>query len=226
MRSSLKNNVVRPGARGENAPLAKICLEPRERIFFIGRQPIDASSKNGLLYDGVASGRSFYNWHRDYNPALGRYVQSDPIGLAAGSMSTYAYVSADPLSYADPFGLQSILQCANPVNAPACIEAGIIEAPKPIPIPVPLPVDRDIWPPDKNSGQWTCKARADCNDNIPGNCPQDPKQRVAFGGGTANDQGTARNIAKSNATSNLACQPKHVSCKCTGPKGEQYSGGC
>jgi hypothetical protein len=28
------------------------------------------------------------------------------------------------------------------------------------------------------------------------------------------------------ATHNLGCQPKHVSCKCTGPKGDQYSGGC
>lgn len=35
---------------------------------------------------------------------------------------------------------------------------------------------------------------------------------------------SARNITKANATSNLQCQPKHVSCKCTGPKGEQYSG--
>jgi hypothetical protein len=51
--------------------------------------------------------------------------------------------------------------------------------------------------------------------------------RFAFGGGTANNLGTARNIAKSNATANLHAQPKHVSCKCTDPKGgHTYSGGC
>ena len=47
----------------------------------------------------------FYNWNRDYNPALGRYVQSDPIGLDAGSMSTYGYVDSSPLDTVDPEGL-------------------------------------------------------------------------------------------------------------------------
>lgn len=115
----------------------------------------------------------------------------------------------------DPEGLQSIVACANPAIAAVCAEAGIV-APKPVPVPRVVP--RDIWWPDRTAGQWSCKARADCNDNIPGNCPEDPSKRFSFGGGTANDLGTARNIAKANATANLQCQPKHVSCKCTGPK--------
>jgi RHS repeat-associated protein len=45
-----------------------------------------------------------YNYHRDYEPATGRYVQSDPLGLAAGS-STYAYVENGPLDGWDPLGL-------------------------------------------------------------------------------------------------------------------------
>lgn len=47
----------------------------------------------------------YYNYYRDYDPATGRYVESDPIGLAGGSYSTYTYVGDNPLSSVDPGGL-------------------------------------------------------------------------------------------------------------------------
>jgi RHS repeat-associated protein len=44
------------------------------------------------------------NRYRVYDPYLGRYMQSDPIGLAGGKNS-YNYVNANPLNGADPLGL-------------------------------------------------------------------------------------------------------------------------
>jgi len=47
------------------------------------------------------------NWFREYAAALGRYQQSDPIGLHAGP-NTFLYVLANPLTLRDPQGLRGI----------------------------------------------------------------------------------------------------------------------
>lgn len=66
---------------------------------FPGQQATDAS---GL----------FYNYQREYDPAVGRYSQSDPIGLAAGP-NTFGYVMGNPMSWIDPEGLE-VLVCSQP----------------------------------------------------------------------------------------------------------------
>jgi RHS repeat-associated protein len=66
----------------------------------------------GQLADGESS--KYYNYFRDYDPAIGRYSTSDPIGLKAG-MSTFGYVKQRPVSLRDKYGLATFV-CQQPFS--------------------------------------------------------------------------------------------------------------
>jgi RHS repeat-associated protein len=44
-----------------------------------------------------------YNYFRDYDPAVGRYAESDPIGLQGG-INTFGYANQQPTLKVDPSG--------------------------------------------------------------------------------------------------------------------------
>jgi RHS repeat-associated protein len=56
----------------------------------------------GQFFDQAT--RLHYNYFRDYDPRLGRYIESDPIGLAGG-INTYAYANGNPVTSTDVLGL-------------------------------------------------------------------------------------------------------------------------
>lgn len=70
--------------------------------------------------DRAHSCRAHYNYFRDYDPASGRYDESDPIGLKGG-LNTYAYVRGRPLNFADKRGRSAVAT----LGAPALGDLGL-----------------------------------------------------------------------------------------------------
>lgn len=70
-----------------------------------GQTEADAVHDNPFQYTGRENdGTGLYYYRaRYYSPELGRFIQSDPIGLGGG-INSYSYVNADPISKVDPTG--------------------------------------------------------------------------------------------------------------------------
>lgn len=85
-------------------------------------------------YFDAETGRH-YNYFRDYDPTIGRYVQSDPIGLNGG-LNTYAYSLSNPLRRIDPQGTVSadcIRDCvADQLGISTLLGAGGVAAGAPV----------------------------------------------------------------------------------------------
>ena len=78
-----------------------------------GKAEVDAGSTltNNLRFPGQyydAETGLHYNWNRYYDPEVGRYTQTDPIGFEGGDVNLYGYVGENPVNWMDFNGLEII----------------------------------------------------------------------------------------------------------------------
>jgi len=88
---------------------AKVMVWQAEWNPWGGVQSLSGALANNLRFLGqwfqIETGLH-YNWHRHYDPTIGRYTQPDPLGFVDGP-SVWAYAGSGPQRYFDPDGRQS-----------------------------------------------------------------------------------------------------------------------
>jgi RHS repeat-associated protein len=140
---------------------AKAITWDRVQDPFGNTHSLSGASQNPLRFPGQYADEESalsYNYFRDYDPTLGRYVQSDPIGLEGG-LNTFAYVGGNPISNADPKGLKCVksgewLYCAYPdSDGPAFV----------LPAPEGYP---NVIDPDYSLIQWLKYHMYDVSESI------------------------------------------------------------
>ena len=146
--TTVTGNLVRDYVYADDQPIAKI--ESGETVLYVHTDHLDTprvgtnQSQNVVWrWEGNAFGDTpptgsailnlrfagqyydfetglYYNNNRYYDPRIGRYVTSDPVGLAGG-LNTYSYVYNSPLRYIDPSGLNGIETLYMPDSAPLVV---------------------------------------------------------------------------------------------------------
>ena len=78
-----------------------------------GNTLLSSAIGNTILYTGRrwdSESELYYYRARYYDPAIGKFLQRDPIGFMAGP-NLYAYVSNNSVNYIDPLGLCDNKEC-------------------------------------------------------------------------------------------------------------------
>ena len=113
----------------------------------ISQQAIEFNLRFPGQYADAETG-THYNYQRDYDPRTGRYLTSDPIGLAGGD-NTYAYANNNVLGAIDALGLSSTLtdlfqEEALPFSPIGPGSDSSTELPTTSPVPIPTTLTPDV----------------------------------------------------------------------------------
>jgi len=174
----------------------------------------------GQYYDAETA--THYNYFRDYDPVVGRYVESDPVGINDG-VNTYAYTKNNPLDEIDPTGESGVVVgpgfgagaaatanvCVPCVAAAGAALGGYALGSAFYDAYGTDIVDILIW---AKTGRWTCLAKCNHEPIPPNNCCNPPHLRDE---GTGHSQEAACTAAKRDATTSASrgCYGRH--CRCT-----------
>lgn len=88
-----------------NAAQAVVSVANYEPFGKLVSAGVDIGSRLPGQFADLETG-TFYNYFRDYDAIIGRYIESDPIGLGGG-INTYSYVGGNPVGNIDTLGLDT-----------------------------------------------------------------------------------------------------------------------
>ena len=153
-------------AFGANKPTGVLKATTKPRQAFTNEPMLLKATSPALAFNLRFPGQYFdeesnlnYNYFRSYQPAQGRYIQADPIGLDGG-LNRFGYGEGNAISKVDPHGLQS-----SPSDAPYPPDW-----PKPVVPPIGSLCSASEHSLLQSFVDTACSARRSCN---PGqSCPE------------------------------------------------------